>query len=64
MMIKASLGEYLTQRKNKPNWIFFLISEEMFEFTNDCKIVSGYRTDHSGITSKLKLNQNERGTSY
>ena len=26
--------------------------------------MSGYRTDHSGITSKLKLNQNERGTRY
>ena len=27
-------------------------------------MVSGYRTDHSGIILKLKLNQNERGKSY
>ena len=30
----------------------------------DCNVVSGYRTDHSGIILKLKLNQNERGKSY
>ena len=54
----------LNPEKKQARLDYFLISEETFEFTNDCKIVSGYRTDHSGITLKLKLNQNERGTSY
>ena len=43
---------------------FFLVSEESFELVYDCNVVSGYRTDHSGIILKLKLNQNERGKSY
>ena len=43
---------------------FFLISEETFQIASDCKKVSGYRTDHSGIVLQLRLNQNERGRSY
>ena len=43
---------------------FFLISEETFQIANDCKKVSGYRTDHSGIILQLRLNQNERGRRY
>ena len=43
---------------------FFLISEETFQIANDCKKVSGYRTDHSGIVLQLRLYQNERGRSY
>ena len=27
-------------------------------FVNDCKTVSRYRTDHSGVTLQLRLNQN------
>ena len=33
-------------------------------FVNNCKTVSGYRTDHSGVTLQLRLNQNDRGRSY
>ena len=31
---------------------------------DNCIVVPGYRTDHSGIILKLKLNENERGKSY
>ena len=42
----------------------FLVSEENFEFVYDNCVVSGYRTDHSGTTLKLKFNNNERGKGY
>ena len=35
-----------------------------FHFVTDTDIVSGYRTDHSGIILKLKLLENERGKGY
>ena len=31
---------------------FYFISENMVQFVTDTKIISGYRTDHSGITLK------------
>ena len=40
---------------------FYLISENMFQFVTDTKIIPGYRADHSGITLKLKLIDCERG---
>ena len=43
---------------------FYLISENMFQFVTDTKIIPGYRTDHSGITLKLKLIDSERGRGY
>ena len=43
---------------------FYLISENMFKFVTDTKIIPGYRTDHSGITLKLKLIDSERGRGY
>ena len=43
---------------------FFLIREENVQYCYDCKVLPGYRTDHSGIILKLKLNQNEKGKSY
>ena len=33
-------------------------------FVNDCKTVSWYRTDRSGVTLHLHLNKNDRGRSY
>ena len=39
----------------------YLISENMFQFVTDTKIMPDYRTDHSGITLKLKLLDSERG---
>ena len=41
-----------------------MVSEENFQYCYDCKVLPGYRTDHSGIILKLKLNQNEKGRSY
>ena len=43
---------------------FYLISENMFQFVTDTQIIPGYRTDHSGITLKLKLIDSERGRGY
>ena len=43
---------------------FYLIGENMFQFVTDTKIIPGYRTDHSGITLKLKLIDSERGRGY
>ena len=43
---------------------YFLISEELFQYVIDCSILSGYRTDHSGVLLKLKLQENERGRGY
>ena len=43
---------------------FHLISENMFQFVTDAKIIPGYRTDHSGIALKLKLIDRERGRGY
>ena len=40
---------------------YFLVSDTFFQFVTDTDIVSGYRTDHSGIILKLKLLENERG---
>ena len=43
---------------------FYLISENMLQFVTDTKIIPGYRTDHSGITLKLKLIDSEKGRGY
>ena len=36
----------------------------MFTLVHDCNIVPGYRTDHSGTTLKIKLQENESGRGY
>ena len=43
---------------------FFIVSEDMFTLFHDSDIVPGYRTDHSGIILKIKLQENERGRGY
>ncbi|MEW8548783.1 MAG: reverse transcriptase domain-containing protein, partial [Candidatus Thiodiazotropha sp.] len=43
---------------------YFLLSEELFQYVMDCSILSGYRTDHSGVLLKLKLEENDRGRGY
>ena len=40
------------------------MSDSIFSFVTDSDIVPGYRTDHSGIILKLKLQDLERGRSY
>lgn len=54
----------LNPEKKQARLDFFLISDENIQFVDDCTVISGYRTDHSGIILKLKLNENERGKSY
>ena len=63
MKVKVLLGEDITQIKTS-SFRLFLIGEDLLGFVNDCKTVSGYRTDHSGVTLQLRLNQNDRGRSY
>lgn len=36
----------------------------MFIYLEDCKIVPGYRTDHSGLVLKLNFFEQERGEGY
>ena len=36
----------------------------MSQYVVDAEIIPGYRTDHSGITLKLKLLESERGKGY
>ena len=43
---------------------FYLVSNSIFSFVTDSDIVPGYRTDHSGIILKKKLQENERGKGY
>ena len=54
----------LNPEKKQARLDYFLVSEENFQYCYDCKVVPGYRTDHSGIILKLKLNQNAKGRSY
>ena len=43
---------------------YLLISWFMFLYLNYCKIVPGYRTDHSGVVLKLNFFEQERGKGY
>ena len=43
---------------------FYLVSNSIFSFATDSDIVPGYRTDHSGIILKIKLQENEHGKGY
>ena len=43
---------------------FFLVSEDVFQYEHNSGIVPGYRTDHSGVYIKVKLQDNERGKGY
>ena len=54
----------LNPTKKQARLDYFLVSDPLFSFIEDSDIVPGYRTDHSGITIKLKLQENERGKGY
>ena len=43
---------------------FFLTSFECFLYVYATNIIPGYRTDHSGVTLELTLNEIERGRGY
>ena len=44
---------------------YFLISHFMFFFLHTCEIIPGYRSDHSGVLLKLKINfDTEKGHGY
>ena len=49
----------------KEAWLdYFLVNDPLSSFVVDSDIVPGYRTDHSGIIIKLKLQEYERGEGY
>ena len=50
--------------KNKARLDYFLVSDTIFSFVTQSAVIPGYRTDHSGIILKLKLQEIERGRSY
>ena len=58
-----------TWRRNNPTpkqarLVFFLVHDSIFQYVTAANIISGNRTDHSAITLKLKLHENERGRGY
>ena len=64
-IMNQNLRKY-TWRRNNPTpkqarLDFFLVYDSIFQFVTAANIISGYRTDHSAITLKLKLHENERG---
>ena len=54
----------LNPDKKQSRLDFFLVSENAFQYVHESSIVPGYRTDHSGILIKFKLQDNERGKGY
>ena len=40
------------------------VHDSIFQYVTAANIISGYRIDHSAITLKLKLHENERGKGY
>ena len=49
--------------KSNQDWIFML-SDPIFQYDLDADIIPGYRSDHSSIILKLKLQDNDRGRGY
>ena len=54
----------LNPTKKQARLDYFLVSDTTFSFVTHSDIVPGYRTDHSGIILKLKLQESERGRGY
>ena len=40
------------------------MSDPIFQYVLDADIIPGYRTDHSSIILKFKLQDNDRGRGY
>ena len=64
-VINENCKRYTWRRLNPTNkqagLDYFLVSENISQYVVDAEIIPGYRTDHSGITLKLKLLESERG---
>lgn len=54
----------LNPTKKQARLDFFLVHESLFHYVIDSDIISGYRTDHSAITLKLKFQESDRGKGY
>ena len=61
---KGFTWKRLNPEKMQARLDFCLVSPENFQYCYDCNVLPGYRTDHSAVMLKLKLNQNEKGRSY
>lgn len=61
---RAFTWRRLNPERKQARLDYFLISEDIFQFVYDSDIVPGYRTDHSGIILKLKLQNIDRGRGY
>ena len=61
------LKRYTWRRRNpikQARLDFFLTSEGLFQFTQQCKIGPSYRSDHSLVTLELSLTKTTKGNSY
>ena len=67
-IMNENLRKYTRRRNNitpkQARLDFFLVHDSTFQYVTAANIISGYRTDHSAITLKLKLHENERGKGY
>ena len=61
---KKNTWRRLNPDKKQSRLDFFLFSEDTFQYVHESGIVPGYRTDHSGVYVKVKLQDNERGKGY
>ena len=54
----------LNPEKKQARLDYFLINFDVFVHLDDCQIVPGYRSDHSGILLKLDFFEQARGKGY
>ena len=54
----------LRPTKQQSRLDFYLVRDSIFQYVTHTDIISGYRTDHSAITLRLKLQDSERGKGY
>ena len=52
------------EKKQQARLDYFLITFDVFCHLDNCQIVSGYRTDHSGVILKLDFYEQSRGKGY
>ena len=67
-IMNENVRKYTWRRQNptrkQSRLDFFLVHENIFQFVTDANTTSGYRSDHSAITLKLKFQESARGKGY
>ena len=61
---KAFTWRKLNPEKKQARLDYFLINFDAFVHLDDCQIVPGYRSDHSGVLLKLDFFEQARGKGY